>query len=275
MVDVDERSAASLAVRHHARGDALRSLLLAAALIAPAGLALAQGPASAPARTSAKADVGPTWQSLSPAQRQSLAPLERDWSHLQAFQKLKWIELAKRLPGMPADQRERIQARMTEWARMTPAERGQARLRFEQARRAAPGDRSKSWEDYQALPIDQKEELAARAALPARAAASSNRKPTDRVGKADGKSAERSNVAGGQGPKPVAPIVMQARPGATTTLMSKQPAPPPHQQTGLPKIAASPGFVDRATLLPQLGAQGAAAVSVSASDADAAPVPRP
>ena len=51
-------------------------------------------------------------------------------------------------------------------------------------------------------------------------------------------------------PRPVAPTVVQAQPGATTTLISKPPAPPPHQQPGLPKIAATPGFVDQATLLP-------------------------
>ena len=68
--------------------------------------------------------------------------------------------------------------------------------------------------------------------------------------------------------------MIQAGPGATTTMVSKLPTPPPHQQIGLPKIAASPGFVDRATLLPQRGPQGAAAVSVNTVD-DEEPVPRP
>ena len=68
-------------------------------------------------------------------------------------------------------------------------------------------------------------------------------------------------------PKPVAPTVVQAQPGATTTLISKRPAPPAHQQTGLPKIAATPGFVDKSTLLPQRGPQGAATRSAAASEA--------
>jgi hypothetical protein len=46
--------------------------------------------------------------------------------------------------------------------------------------------------------------------------------------------------------------------GATTNLVSKPAAPPLHQQAGLPKVAATPGFVDPATLLPRRGAQGAA-----------------
>jgi hypothetical protein len=41
--------------------------------------------------------------------------------------------------------------------------------------------------------------------------------------------------------------------------MNQHPTPPRHQQAGMPKIAATPGFVNDATLLPQRGPQGAAA----------------
>ena len=64
----------------------------------------------------------------------------------------------------------------------------------------------------------------------------------------------------------VAPTVVQAKPGATTTTMSTRAAPPPHHQAGLPKIAATPGFVDPATLLPQRGPQGAAVRPAPAPD---------
>lgn len=74
--------------------------------------------------------------------------------------------------------------------------------------------------------------------------------------------------------RPVAPTMVQATPGATTTLVTRPPAPPPHQQTGLPKIAATPGFVDSKTLLPKRGPQGAAAVR-PAPPAPAAPASRP
>ena len=53
--------------------------------------------------------------------------------------------------------------------------------------------------------------------------------------------------------------MIQRGSGATTNLVSKPTTPPMHQQTGLPKVAATPGFVDSATLLPKRGAQGAAA----------------
>jgi hypothetical protein len=68
-------------------------------------------------------------------------------------------------------------------------------------------------------------------------------------------------------PKPVAPTVVRAGPGATTTPITRRPAPPSHLQTGLPKIAATPGFVDKATLLPQRGPQAAATRSASAASA--------
>jgi hypothetical protein len=67
--------------------------------------------------------------------------------------------------------------------------------------------------------------------------------------------------------KPVAPTVVQAQPGVSTTLMSRRPTPPAHQQTGLPKIAATPGFVDKSTLLPQRGPQAAATRSPAGASA--------
>jgi len=69
-----------------------------------------------------------------------------------------------------------------------------------------------------------------------------------------------------QSPKPVAPTMVQVQPGATTSLISRRPSPPAHQQPGLPKIAATTEFVDKRTLLPKRGPQAAATRSVPASD---------
>lgn len=227
-------------------------------------------PATGPTVRPAPLNEGVDWKALSPVQRTALAPLERDWASLDAAQKLKWIELVQRFPKMPEDERARIQGRMAEWARMTPTERGKARLLFLQARRAEPDNRGARWEDYQALPSDRKEELAARAKAQNTKRNLSNNRPAG---------GEKSNLVTGPSytlpPKPVAPTVIQARPGATTTLVSKLPSPPPHQQVGLPKIAATPGFIDKNTLLPRRGPQGAATLSVNSSATDLEPVPRP
>jgi hypothetical protein len=165
---------------------------------------------------------------------------------------------------------------MTEWARLSPQERGQARMAFQEAKRVAPQDRQAQWEAYQALPAEQKRQLAARATPPAPTIAPKTGGPqrperSDRVNAGQAKSNIVPNPAFAAPPKPVAPSVMQAQPGATTTLISKRATPPAHQQAGLPKIAATPEFVDKTTLLPRRGAQGAGTRSAAAS----APVQRP
>jgi hypothetical protein len=235
------------------------------------------------------AEEGVRWQKLKPLQRDALKPLQQQWPSIDAPRKQKWLDLADRLPAMPADERARVQERMTEWARLTPIERGQARLRFQEAKQIPAPDRRTRWEAYQALPPEQKTELAARAAarapVPASAAgtdASARRGalagPGERTTAPDrpresaqGKSNIVPNPAYAAPPRPIAPTLLQAAPGATTTLITRRPTPPAHQQAGLPKIAATPEFVNKSTLLPQRGAQGAAIRAVPAGDTGSAP----
>jgi Protein of unknown function (DUF3106) len=199
---------------------------------------------------------GPAWSDLTPEQRASLAPLQRDWSGIDADRKRKWLEVAAKVPKMPPDERARVQDRMTEWARMTPQDRGRARLGFQQAQGVAPEDRQAKWDAYQALPPEQRRQLATKSQPPAKPLRPAEQKNGRETGQA--KSNIVPNPSFAAPPRPVAPSVVQAAPGASTRLMSKPPSPPTHQQTGLPKIAASPGFVDKATLLPKRGPQGAA-----------------
>ncbi|HEY1393999.1 MAG TPA: DUF3106 domain-containing protein [Methylibium sp.] len=243
------------------------TLLCAAALTALGSFglgsqyALAAGAAHAAVRAG-----GPSWAQLTPSQREALKPLEQDWNSIEPDRKQKWLEISSRFPRMGAAERERVQARMADWARLTPSQRGQARLNYQEAKvQASREERQARWEQYKALPEDKRQELAARAdarrraqeAAPPRAAAHSNDVASGPAGQL------KSNVVpnplhSAQHPKRVAPTVVQVKPGATTILMSKRPVPPVHQQTGLPKIAATPEFVDSATLLPQRGPQGAA-----------------
>ena len=221
------------------------------------------------------AEAGVSWQELSATQRSALKPLEREWRSISADQKQKWVELAVRFPALSAEERSRVQARMAEWAQMTPHDRGQARINFQEAKQVSPQDRQAQWEAYQALTPEQKRQLAARAAPPATTAPNALLSPQGRAARADdGAPALKTNIvpnpAHAQPPRQVAPTVVQAQPGATTTLINSRPVPPPHQQTGLPKIAATPEFVDRATLLPQRGPQAAATRAAAASDPQAA-----
>ena len=243
--------------------------------------------ASAPSRGAARpaSEQGVRWRDLKTFQQAALKPLEQDWPGIDAPHKQKWLQLATRFPKMSAPEQARVQARMADWAKLSPQERGQARLNFQEATQLPSQDRQAQWDAYQALPPEQKRQLAARAA-PASGAASATgamstpniaRKPgagelrPDRTDKTARDAAlTKSNIvpnpALANRPSTVSPTIVRASPGATTTAISKRPMPPSHQQTGLPKIAATPEFVNRDTLLPKRGPQGAAIQPSAASD---------
>lgn len=211
----------------------LRSLALAAAaaVCVPAALAQSGG-----------------FSQLSPRQQEALAPLKDKWTTLPADSRQKWLEVANKMPSMSPPERERVRTRMGEWSRMSGEDRDRARSSFQEARQLPLEERQARWQAYQALPEEKRRELSQQArpaAVPPPPRIGSDR-PAARLDEQGGK----SNI--------VVPGTGAARPGATTTLPSAQANPPAHTQPGLPKIAASPGFVDRSTLLPQRGAQGAA-----------------
>lgn len=231
------------------------------------GLAFGQSGAATPSGPSAavvrSTESGPPWSSLSPAQQADLAPLQKDWQTLDASRKEKWLVLARRFPGMSPTERERIQTRMKEWVRMSPAERGRARQNFQEMQIGRAEDRNALWDAYKALPAEQRQQLAQQA-RPANAPRTLARPAS---GPADVKplTGQKRNIVQTQvqatSPKPISPTVVQAKPGATTTLLTTPTAPPSHTQPGLPKIVATEGFVNPSTLLPRRGPQGAAARS--------------
>lgn len=236
-------------------------------------LGSAWGQTASPYRSAAKpvVDDRPRWQELSAARREALKPLEREWQHIDSDRKQKWLVIADKFPALSAAEKVRIQGRMSEWAKLSPEERGVTRQQFQAAKRAAPQDRSTQWQAYQALPVDEKRQLAARAIPPAASVVDRTKRAlaTDRgekAGSAQMKTNIVPNPAFAAPPMPVNSLALQAQPGATTTSIAKRPTPPAHQQTGLPKIAASPGFVDKSTLLPKRGPQGAATRSAAASE---------
>jgi hypothetical protein len=255
---------------HRSTGRAVATAALLLALLAAAAVPTRLPAAEAGERTAeARTAVGGTpWAALTTAQKAALAPLQNEWPTIDASGRDKWLELAARFPSMSAAERQRVQERMAEWSRLSPKQRAQARLQFQEARQLSPVDRQARWEAYQALPEEERRQLLdrARPALDNPAAVSGTRLRNEPA--ADSKrnivEPQRSPTA-----KPVAPTVVQARPGASTTLMSSPPSPPAHTQAGLPKIVAIEGFVDPATLLPKVGPQGAAAQPTSVSPPDA------
>jgi hypothetical protein len=251
------------------------------ALLAGAGLVLALAvpgygtaqpqAAKAPAAPAAPAvDVsGPPWSSLSPAQQQALAPLRPTWDTTNAASRLKWLDVASRFPRMPADERQRVQERMAAWAALSPNDRARARVQFQETRRIGAEERQARWQAYQALPEDERRRLAQAArkpAVPPAGASAAGVPPA--ASRSEAGNRKRNLVATTPGPQPraVAPTVVQVKPGASTTTVATRAKPPLHHQHGLPKIVATPNFVDPTTLLPKRGPQAAAMRTVSSSD---------
>lgn len=225
-----------------------------------AGVALAQ----------AKVEVEPNWSKLTPAEQQVLKPLNKMWPSLDVARKQKWRDIAARYPKMPADQQKRLSERMVEWAGMTADQRIAARQRYEESKQLPAAERQALWEAYQALPEDERRNLATKAgnrpspeAASAAAAAASGKQHL--IGSAQPKSNLVAPAVPVKPTRTVAPGTVQANAGVSTRPITQKPTPPAHQQPGQGKIAATPDLVDASTLLPQRGAQGAPAEARRAS----------
>jgi hypothetical protein len=217
---------------------------------------------------------GPAWESLTPVQQRALAPLAKEWPQLPPNRKAKWLEVAARYPSLPTERQQLLQQRMTEWARLSPEQRGQARTNFQEARRLSHEERREQWEAYKALPKESKDALAARATRPRLPQASVNGAQATQLlqGAPLNAQAPKSNIVNpanrsAAAPKAVAPAMVQAGPGAATSLVATPARPPSHLQTGKPKIDAGPSMVNRSTLLPKNPDMGAAGPAVSAASA--------
>ncbi len=94
----------------------------------------------------------PTWADLSPAQKEILSPLERDWNGMNAQRRKKWLQLAERYPQMTPEQQQRVHSRMREWVELTPEQRAQARERYKNMEKLPPEKRQdikRKWHQYQ------------------------------------------------------------------------------------------------------------------------------
>jgi hypothetical protein len=228
-------------------------LVLAVLMCLVAGAVMAQ----------TKVEAEPAWSKLTPAEQHVLKPLNKMWPSLDAARKQKWRDIAARYPKMPADLQARLSERMVEWAGMSADERIAARQRYEESKQLPAAERQALWEAYQALPEDERRNLASKAgnrpppeAASAAATAASGK---HLIGSAQPKTNLVAPAAPVKPTRSVAPGTVQATAGASTRPINQKPTPPAHQQPGQGKIAATPDLVDSSTLLPQRGAQGAPA----------------
>ncbi len=227
----------------------------AASAPVPAMPAAVQPPAARP-QPLAKPALPPlaappaTWAGLTPKQRTLLAPLEQDWADISEAQRSKWLSATPTLATLPPAELARVQERMRDWAQLKPSERTKARAGFQAAKQIDAEQRQAKWEAYQALPPEKRQELAEKAVARRQALAakpSTVAKPMAAVPK--------SNLVPAA-PKPMAPVavigsLIQAKPGATTVLITHSPRLPQHHAAGETKVVADPALVDPQTLLPR------------------------
>lgn len=203
---------------------------------------------AAPAQARRALALAGRWSRLSAGDQAILAPLKDDWAELSADQRLKWLELSLRFPSMAVDEQQRVQDRMAQWARMTPAERGAARLNFQEIRQFSAKERLEQWEAYQGLAPQERKDLA----IKAQAAVQSPAVPKRSESSAP---VPKSSVAMGDAltgavARPVSGTLVQAPIGATTRLVTELPSSLPAASSA-PRLAVQPGTVDPMTLLPQ------------------------
>jgi hypothetical protein len=115
-----------------------------------------------PAMAGVPALAQPDWSHLTAQQRKILAPLAGEWKTMDSFRRKKWIGITERYAGMSLEEQARVQDRMREWAKLAPEERRLAREKFKTLKKVTPEMREsllQNWEDYKALPEDEKQRL--------------------------------------------------------------------------------------------------------------------
>jgi hypothetical protein len=123
---------------------------------APSSPAASESPRPANRTALLPASVVPRWNSLSPAHQTLLEPFKDSWATLPDAEQRAWAELALRFPRLPADQQERAQKRIQEWAALSPAQRQMARSNYRLAKVLPPEARVQQYEAYRELSPEQR-----------------------------------------------------------------------------------------------------------------------
>ena len=144
------------------------------------GVAFAQiAPAPAPlaASSTVQAPASAAWQNLSVQQRNALAPLAPHWSQISAAQKSKWLAISNNYDKLSSKEQATLHERMADWAALSPQQRAQARLSFNETKSLGSDEKKTQWEAYQALSADEKKKLAAQQKMGIQGAATASQAP--------------------------------------------------------------------------------------------------
>ena len=100
-------------------------------------------------------------------QQQTLKPLASSWVTLTEAHKRKWLAVSKNYPSLPPEGQATMHSRMNEWVALSPEQRAEARLNFgktkELSKQLTAEEKKAKWETYQALSVEEKQKLAAKA----------------------------------------------------------------------------------------------------------------
>ena len=106
-------------------------------------------------------DVRPLWTELTPLQQQVLGPLAPEWNKLDSNHKSKWLTIVGKFTTMTPEQQIRLEKNISDWANMTPEQHRLARESYARAKKLDAEQKAAQWQQYQQLPEEQKQKLAA------------------------------------------------------------------------------------------------------------------
>ena len=97
---------------------------------------------------------------LTPAQKQTLAPLASEWNGFMPTRRQKWIVIANRVQKMNPEEQQRVQNKMQARITLTPGHRTAARENYLRSSKIQPEKRCQQWQEYQQVTEEQKVRLA-------------------------------------------------------------------------------------------------------------------
>src|SRR5674476_767846 len=87
--------------------------------------------------------AAPSWRSLTPNQREALAPMVGQWDILPEIQRNRLLKTAKYYPKMTPEQKQRYHDRLEKWSKLTPEQREAARKRFRAFKKLPANERER------------------------------------------------------------------------------------------------------------------------------------
>ena len=118
-----------------------------------------------------------SWQKLNAQQQNALAPLAPHWQQISEAQKNKWLTMSKNFDKLSPKEQAILHERMSDWAALSPQQRAQARLTFNETKSIGSEEKKSHWEAYQALSAEEKKKLAAQQTTGIQGAATASQAP--------------------------------------------------------------------------------------------------